>query len=182
MYDRTLGFVSRGFVSPSYGSSHCRNADRLQEFPTLKITDCDRGREKNSRSGMILVSPIRLTFAGSARVYLKRAKTRKVGREHSVPMEVYRRALSSREAMSLTFFSSVPFIPKKVAISTICLSLTKSLGSEQNLSIVGPKSWQLMPFGLRRPSLHSPLEPQCEHNSQIIIFQSPRLKFGRYSC
>jgi hypothetical protein len=33
------------------------------------------------------------------------------------------------------------------------------LGLEQNLSIVGPKSWQLMLLGLRRPSLHSPLTP-----------------------
>ena len=79
--------------------------------------------------------------------------------EYSVQMVIYRRAISSREAMSLTFFSSVPFIPKKVAISTICLSFTKSFGSEQNFSIVGPKPWQLMPFGMRRPSLHSPLRP-----------------------
>ena len=79
--------------------------------------------------------------------------------EYSVPMVVYRRAISSREAMSLTFFSSVPFIPKKVAISTICLSFTKSFGSEQNFSIVGPKSGQLIPFGMRRPILHSPLRP-----------------------
>ena len=102
--------------------------------------------------------------------------------EYSVPMAVYRRATSSREAMSLTFFSSVPFIPKKVAISTICRSFTKSFGSEQNFSIVGPKSWQLIPFGMRRPSLHSPPGPQCEHNSQIIIFESLRLKCGRYLC
>lgn len=105
----------------------------------------------------------------------------KAGRNTLFRWRFYRRAISSREAMILTFFSSVPFIPKNVAISMICLSFTKSFGSEQNFSIVGPKSWQLMPFGMRRPSLHSPLGPQCEHNSQIIIFKSPWLKFGRYS-
>lgn len=61
------------------------------------------------------------------------------------------RALSSREAMSSTFFSSLPFIPKKVAIWTICAWLTKSFGSEQNFSIDGTNSRQPIALGIFRP-------------------------------
>lgn len=63
----------------------------------------------------------------------------------------------------------------------ICLSFTKSFGSEQNFSIVGLKPGQLMLFGMRRPILHSPVSAYCEHNSQIIMFKSLWLKLSRYS-
>jgi len=64
---------------------------------------------------------------------------------------IYGRVLSSREAMRLTFFNSLPFIPKKVAIWTICAWLTKSFGSEQNLSSDGSKSRQPIVLGILRP-------------------------------
>lgn len=57
------------------------------------------------------------------------------------------RVFSAREAMRLTFLNSLPFIPKKVAIWTICAWLTKSFGSEQNLSSDGSYSRQLIALG-----------------------------------
>ena len=63
----------------------------------------------------------------------------------------YDRALSSREAMRVTFLSSLPLIPKKVAIWTIWAWLTKSFGSEQNLSSDGAKSRQPIALGIFRP-------------------------------
>ena len=61
------------------------------------------------------------------------------------------RALSSSEAMSLTFFNSPPRIPKKVAIWTICARSTKSFDSEQNCSNEGTNSRQPIALGIFRP-------------------------------
>lgn len=61
------------------------------------------------------------------------------------------RELSAREAMRLTFLSSLPFIPKKVAIWTIWAWLTKSFGSEQNLSSAGANSRQPIVLGIFSP-------------------------------
>ena len=65
-------------------------------------------------------------------------------------------ALSSRAAIRLTFFSSPPLKPKKVAICAIWAGLTKSFGSEQNLSIEGSNSRQLIPLGVLSPRRHLP--------------------------
>jgi hypothetical protein len=81
----------------------------------------------------------------------------------------YNRALSSLTAISLTFFNSVPFIPKYVPICTIWPELTKSLGSEQNFWRLGSNSRQVIPFGILRPSIHCPSWRCCKQNSQIII-------------
>jgi hypothetical protein len=80
----------------------------------------------------------------------------------------YSLALSSLAAISLIFFSSGPLIPKNVAIWTICFGFTKSLGSEQKFSRVGPYSRQVIDFGIGRPSRQVPPGSNCKQNSQIF--------------
>src|SRR6185295_19961312 len=60
-------------------------------------------------------------------------------------------------------------MPKYMAIWMICFGSTKSLGSEQNFSMVGPNSRHVMLFGILRPRPHSPLCLYCRQNSQTII-------------
>src|SRR6185295_1845656 len=85
------------------------------------------------------------------------------------------RLLSAVAAIDLIFFSSGPLMPKYMAIWTICFGSTKSLGSEQNFSMVGPNSRQVMLFGILRPRPHSPVCLYCKQNSQTIIRSSLRV-------
>src|SRR5262249_42801595 len=71
--------------------------------------------------------------------------------------------------MIVIFLSSVPLIPKKVAIWRIFPVPTKSPGLLQNFSIPGSNSRQLIRLGILRPRPQFPDCCCCTQNSQISI-------------
>src|SRR5215831_5919780 len=81
-------------------------------------------------------------------------------------------AYFERSAMIVIFLSSVPLIPKKVAIWRIWPVPTKSPGLLQNFSIPGSNSRQLIRLGILSPRPQSPDCCCCTQNSQINISHS----------
>src|SRR5215469_13071408 len=91
-------------------------------------------------------------------------------------------AYFERSAMIVIFFSSVPLIPKKVAIWRIWPVPTKSPGLLQNFSIPGSNSRQLILLGILSPR---PQSPDCccgTQHSQISIIHALTRELFFVSC